>query len=98
MTYITLSEEQSRVIDEAQGPVEIRNAQGRAVARVRPLTPDELEMIARSKENMRKGGKSIPSAQVQAHFRRLEEIAKTEVLDEARTLELLHRMQNGEEV
>jgi len=45
MTHIMLSEEQSQVIEQAQGPVEIRDSRGRAVAQVRPLSAEDLEMI-----------------------------------------------------
>jgi hypothetical protein len=98
MTRITLTEEQSRVLEEAQGPVEIRDAKGKLITHVRPLSAEDREMIARSKESLAAGGPRVPSAQVQAHLRRLTEIAQHEELDEAKVLELLDRMRAGEEV
>jgi hypothetical protein len=42
------------------------------------------------------GGPRVPSGQVQAHLRRLEEIRQKDGLDEAKMLELLKRIRAGE--
>ncbi len=65
---------------------------------ITPLPAEDAEMILRSKESQAAGGPGVPSAQVQAHLRRLEEIATREQLDEARALDLVRRMRAGEEV
>jgi hypothetical protein len=95
--YIVLTEEQMRIIEQANGPVDVRDAEGRPVASLRRLTAEDLEMIAQSKANRAAGGTPIPSAQVQAHLRRLAEIDAVEPLDRDRALELLRRMRAGEE-
>lgn len=98
MTHIVLTEEQVRILEQAAGPVELRDGRGRTVARSTPLDPREVEILARSRESLAAGGPGIPSAQVQAHLRKLEEISQREPVDEARALELLRRMRAGEEV
>jgi predicted phage gp36 major capsid-like protein len=98
MTRITLTEEQSRVLEEAQGPVEIRDAKGKLITHVRPLSAEDLEMIARSKESQAAGGPLVPSAQVQAHLRRLTEIAAERELTAEEALDLVRRMRAGEQV
>src|SRR5262249_35775278 len=97
MSHIVLTEEQARIIELARGPLEARDPQGRPIAHVMPLGPEDVEMIARSRESQALGGPRVPSG-VQAHLRRLEEIAQEEDLDEARVLDLLRRMRAGEEV
>jgi hypothetical protein len=98
MPYIVLTEEQAQIIQQARGPVELRDAKGRPVARGTPLSPEDAEMIARSRESQAAGGPRVPSAQVQAHLQKLEEIASREDLDESQALELLRRMRAGETV
>jgi hypothetical protein len=99
MPQIVLTEEQSRIVDEATEPVEVLDAQGRLLTSLPPLSPDLREVLARHRARQGQPRQpSIPSAKVQEHLRRLHEIRQQEGLDEARMLELLKRMQNGEEV
>lgn len=98
MPHIVLTEEQARILAQAQGPVAVRDPQGRTLASVTPFDPGEVEAIERSKQALAAGGPGIPSAEVQAHLRKLEEISRREELDEAKVLELLRRMRAGEEV
>jgi hypothetical protein len=98
MPHIVLTEEQARILEQAGGPVDVRDAEGRSVGSVLPLSPEDREAIARSRASQAAGGPGVPSAQVQAHLLRLEEIAAREELDEARVRELLRRMRAGEEV
>jgi hypothetical protein len=98
MPHIVLTEEQLRVLREANGPVDVRDAEGRPVASLSILTPQDLEDIENAKRAMAAGGPRITAAQRQAHFRRLEEIRQKEGLDEAKMLDLLRRMRAGEEV
>jgi hypothetical protein len=97
MKHIVLTPEQSQIVGEAGSSVEVRDEKGRIVARLTPLTPSEVEAIERWK-NRPRAGPSIPSAQVQAHLRRLAEIRQTEGMDEEKMLDLLRRMQAGEQV
>jgi hypothetical protein len=39
MAHIVLTEEQERILEQAKGPVEVRDSRGRSVARVLPLLP-----------------------------------------------------------
>jgi hypothetical protein len=43
MTHIVLTEEQARILEQAEGPVEARNSQGRPLARLLPLLASEPE-------------------------------------------------------
>jgi hypothetical protein len=98
MPHITLTEEQVRLLSAASGPVEVRDTDGRPVARLTPLDPAEAESIIRSRERLARGGPRVPSAEVQAHLLKLEEISQREQLDEQRVLELLRKMRAGEAV
>jgi hypothetical protein len=98
MPQIVLTEEQARVLTQAHGPVAVQYPQGRTLATVTALDPSEVVAIERSKEALAAGGPGVPSAEVQAHLRRLEEISQREDLDEDKMLELLRRMRAGERV
>ena len=93
-----LTEEQSRLIAQVGKPVDVVDVQGRLVGVLSPLSPADLEAIAQVKRVRAAGKPGIPSAQVQAHLRRLSEIRQKEAMDETRMLELLRRMQAGEDV
>lgn len=98
MTPMILTEEQSRLIAQIAEPIEVRDGQGRFLGVFSPVSPADAEALAQVRKARAVGGPRIPSAQVQAHLRRLNEIRQTEPLDEARMLELLRRMQAGEDV
>lgn len=98
MSHITLTDEQMRVVAGAGATVEVRDPQGRPLAQLTPLDPADVEAVERWRQlrgHPRPPG--IPSAQVQAHLRRLEEIDRDERLDEARMRDLLQRLQAGEQ-
>jgi hypothetical protein len=96
--HITLTPEQTLVIQETTQFVEVRDEQGRPVGNLTLLTPEDYEAIEHYKRTRGHNRPGIPSAQVQAHLRRLEEIRATEGMDRAKMHDLLHRMQAGEEV
>jgi hypothetical protein len=98
MTAMILTAEQSQLIAQVGKAVDVVDAQGRLVGVFSPLSPADLEAIAQVKKVRAAGKPGIPSAQVQAHLRRLGEIRQKEPMDEPRMLELLRRMQAGEEV
>jgi hypothetical protein len=98
MPHIVLTEEQARVLADASGPVEVRDAEGRTLACFTPLTAEEMEVIARLQKRPRSTERGVPSAEVQAHLRKLEEIDQREGLDAARAKDLLRRMRAGEAV
>jgi hypothetical protein len=98
MKHIVLTSEQARVLSEAGSPVEVRDADGRTVAHLTPLDPADVEAIERFRRTRTVGEPRVPSAQVQAHLRRLEEIRQQEGMDEAKMLDLLKRMRAGEPV
>jgi len=98
MRHIVLTEEQLRVIGNSTEPLEMRDANGRPVARAEPYTPEELAVIARVKQNRSGERQYVTGAEIQAHLKRLEEIDAQEPLNEERALELLRRMRAGEQV
>jgi hypothetical protein len=99
MAEIILTEEQARILQQAGAPLSVRNPQGQLVATLKPLDPQEVEAVERWKRTRgAPRGRSIPSSEVQAHLRRLEEIRQSEGLDEAKMRDLLRRMQAGEQV
>lgn len=98
MPQITLTEEQTRIVAEATDAIEIRDAGGRLLTQIVPLTPEDHQVLDRHRQRQGTHQQGIPSDQVQAHLRRLSEIREREGLDEPRMRELLRRMQAEEEV
>jgi hypothetical protein len=98
MRHIVLTGEQAGVVLGATEPVEVRDEQGRTVARLTPLDPGDVEAIERSKRNQDTGAPGVPSAQVQAHLAHLQGIRESEGMDEAKMRDLLRRMRAGEAV
>ena len=98
MKHITLTPEQALVLQETTQFVEVRDEQGKTLGNLTLLTAQDRADIEQSKRVRALGKPGIPSEQVQAHFRRLEEIRSQEGMDEAKMLDLLHRMQAGEQV
>jgi hypothetical protein len=98
MRHIVLITEQAQVVRGAKGPIEVRDEQGRTVAHLSPLLPGDLEAIEKSKRFRGAGGPRVPSAQVQAHLRRLEEMRQGGDMDQAKMLDLLRRLRAGEQV
>lgn len=97
MAQIVLTEEQAGVLATATEAVEVLGPQGRLVNFLKPLAPALAEAVRESKRRLASDEPRIPSAQVQAHLRKLEEVLQREgEMDEARMKELLRRMQAGE--
>jgi hypothetical protein len=90
MPHIVLTEEQARVLQQSTLAVELRDEQGRVLARVPP--PTEEEIIERIKRNRNGNLPRYPAREVQSRLRRLEEISQQEELDEGRAKELIRRM------
>src|SRR5947209_5917331 len=101
MQRIELTEEQSRSLAEAKEleNIKVYDAQGQLVSFLKRFHPEDLPVIAkhiRSRGLPKEPG--IPSAQVQAHLRKLEEIRQREGMDEAKMRDLLRRLRAGVEV
>jgi hypothetical protein len=98
MARIILTEEQLRIVREANGPVDVVDAQGQPVASMRVLDAMELEAIEHYRRRKASGIQEpgIPGARVQAFLRKLQEIADREGIDEAKVKELLRRERAGE--
>jgi hypothetical protein len=94
MPHIVLTEEQARVLQQTTLAVELRDDQGRVLARVPP--PSEEEIIERVKGNRDAGLPRYSAQDVHSRLRKLEEISQREPLDEARARELLRRMRAEE--
>lgn len=95
--HIVLTIEQARILREADEPIEARDEEGRTVAHVAPLHPADIEAIEQSKRCRGTAGPLVPSDQVQAHLQRLEEIRRSEGMDETKMLNLLRRLRAGEQ-
>jgi len=98
MPRIVLTEEQARVLAESKGRVEVYDAQGRLMCFMDWLGTPLEEIIAECKRRQALGEPGIPSVQVKAHLRKLEEIRQREGMDEAKMREILRRLRAGEEV
>jgi hypothetical protein len=98
MPHIVLTEEQARILAEANGAVDVRGPDGQPVASLSLFTPQDIEALERHRRNRDKREPGIPMTRVFAHLRRLEEIRQAEGMDEAKMKELLRRMRAGEEV
>jgi hypothetical protein len=100
MPHIVLTEEQSRVLAESKDSLEVYDSTGQLVSFLKWFEPMDAEAVARHlrRRNLPKEP-GIPSEQVQAHFRRLEEIRQRDgEMDLPKVLELLRRMRAGEQV
>ena len=98
MPHITLTPEQMHVARAADGPVEVRDAQGRTVAQLTPLATEDIEAVERSKRLRGTQGPRVGGDQVQSHLQRLGELRQQEDLDETKMLDMLRRMRAGETV
>ena len=100
MPHIVLTEEQSRVLAESKASLEVYDSTGQLVSFLKWFEPMDAEALARhlrQRDLPKEPG--IPSEQVQAHFRRLEEIRQRDGgMDLPKALELLRRMRAGEQV
>ncbi len=98
MTHIVLTPEQAKIVSAAGDEVEVRDDQGRPVAFLKLLSAEVASLVAEAKRRLANPGRAIPAADVEKHLQRLDEIRQREGMDEARMLDLLRRMQAGEEV
>jgi hypothetical protein len=98
MPHIVLTDEQARIVREAGDGVEVRDAAGRILAFLQPLDAKDLELITEIQRRGPDPGPRIPSAKVQEHLRKLDEIRQREGLDQEKMLDLLRRMRAAEEV
>lgn len=91
MPEIVLTEEQAKIITQAQGTVAVYDSRGRLLGHLEPLpSPEE---IAELKRRAASPGPWYTSAQVQAHLRALEEEwERTGGFDEAYMYQFLERL------
>jgi hypothetical protein len=64
MAHIILTEEQARIVAQAQQGVEVRDPQGRPVAFLHPLTAEEAIVVAEARRRLQTPEPGIPSARV----------------------------------
>jgi hypothetical protein len=98
MPHIVLTEEQASVVAESTRDVEVLDPRGQILAFLKPLDPVLAETILECQRRHASSVPRIPSEQVQAHLRKLDEIRQREGMDRDKMLDLLRRMQAGEEV
>jgi hypothetical protein len=98
MNHIILTEEQARVVSQTTDSVELRDPQGRTIALVKAMNPLLMEAILECKRRHASSEPRIPSADVQAHLQKLDEIRKREGMDREKMHDLLRRMRAGEAV
>jgi uncharacterized protein YmfQ (DUF2313 family) len=95
MPDLILTEEQAKIVAQALGPVEVRDASGKTLGHIEPrLTP---EMIAELKRRAASPGPFYTGEQVQARLRALqEEWDRTGGFDEAYMREFLSRLDTAD--
>jgi hypothetical protein len=98
MPQIILTDEQARILREANETVEVCDPLGRILSFLQPMDSLDAEAVARHRSRRNQPRETVPAANVQAHMRRLEEIRDAEGMDEATMRDLLGRMRAGEEV
>jgi hypothetical protein len=97
MAQIVLTEEQARVLAKAEGPVEVRDSQGRALGSATPLRPADVEAIRQSKLALPSREPPILGEKVQALLQKFDEVDQREGLDETKAEELLRQLFVGEQ-
>jgi hypothetical protein len=98
MPPIRLTEEQVKVFLQSAGTVELRDSQGRLIARAVQVSQWSEEEIAAARRSLASDQPRYPSAQVQAFLARLTEIHEKEGVDEEKLRSLLARFKAGEPV
>jgi hypothetical protein len=98
MTQIVLTEEQARIVAGSTESVEVLDPEGCVLALLQPLDPDLRETIRECRRRHASSAPRIPSEQVRAHLRKLEEIRQREGMDREKMHDLLRRLRAGEEV
>jgi hypothetical protein len=96
MPYITLTEEQVRLLQETADSVEVRAPDGHVLTFMKPLDPALVETILECKRRLATPGPRIPSSQVKAMLRRFEEIDQSEGMTHEKMEEVLRRVLAGE--
>jgi hypothetical protein len=96
MPHIVLTEEQAAILSQAKGPVEVRDTEGRPLASITVLTPEDREAIERHRNRPGTPQPGIPSEAVQAMLRKMHELERSEGVDEAKVKELVRRTRAGE--
>ncbi len=89
MPQIILTDEQARILREANETVEVRDPLGRILSFLQPMDPLDAEAVSRHRSRRNQTRETVPAAKVQAHLRRLDEIAQAEGMDEAKMRDLL---------
>jgi hypothetical protein len=96
MPYITLTEEQARVVAGNPGSVEVRDPEGRLMAFLEPLNPDLAEIVEECRRRRADPGPRIPAENVEAMLRKFEEIEQNGGLTHKKMDEIVRRVQAGE--
>ncbi len=99
MQRIVLTDEQSRILENAKDKVEVYDSRGRLVSFLRWNDPRHAEAMAWHLHRL-EGPKEpgVPSDRVQAFLRRLEEIEHTEGITPEKVREVLQRVKSGEAI
>jgi hypothetical protein len=96
MPHIVLTAEQAQILREASETVELRDDQGEVLIRI--LSPAEAVLVAKARRRLARAVPGYSGADIQARFRKLEEISRREELNEEKVNELLRRMRAGETI
>lgn len=100
MAHIVLTEEQARVVGEASKTVDVHDAEGRVVAIMERLHPQEIEAIVRLRQRRANGvtERGIPGARIQAMLRKFQEIKDREgEITTEQVQAIVERVKAGEE-
>ncbi len=98
MTQIVLTEEQAHIVAGAGESVEVLDPRGGVLGFLQLLDPELRETIRECQRRHASSAPRIPSEQVWAHLRKLEEVRQREGMDREKMHDLLRRLRAGEEV
>jgi hypothetical protein len=98
MPHVVLTPEQLRVVREANGPVDVRDQDGRPVASMRLLTPEDLQAIDHYLRTRGQKRQTMPFSRVRAFLRKLHQIDEREGINRDKVQELLRRLRAGGEI
>jgi hypothetical protein len=96
MPHIVLTEEQTRVVVGATEAVQLLDPDGRFLASLQPLGPEDLAALEHYRRNRDRQQPTIPGERVQALLQKLHQLEETEGVDRAKVDALLLKVKAGE--
>lgn len=94
MSFIVLTEEQTKIVVQATEPIEVRNPQGTIIARIPPS--EEAEAVLKALRSRASSEPRYSGEKVQALLAKLTEIRKREGMDETKFQGRMAKFRAGE--